>query len=109
LSKIQTISRTLYEHSLRAFPSSREAYRTGLARRRRDAEEVRRVNLGSACALRGSGVTGCGFLQTRAICENRGICAANDASSQPAARKLAYPCPPESRSAQEDVNFVHSV
>ena len=58
----------------------------GLARRRGDAEEV---NLESACALRGSGVTGCGFLQTAAICGNRGICAANDASSQPAARKLA--------------------
>ena len=74
LSKIQTISRTLYEHSLRAFPPSREAYRTGLARRRGDAEEV---NLVSACALRGSGVTGCGFSQTTAICGNRGICAAN--------------------------------
>ena len=33
----------------------------GLSRRRRDAEEVRRVNLGSACALRGSSVTSCVF------------------------------------------------
>ena len=72
----------------------------GLARRRGDAEEV---NLGIACALRGFSVTCCGFLQTKAIFGNRDICAENDASSQPAARKLAYPCPPESRSAQEDV------
>jgi hypothetical protein len=35
----------------------------------------------------------CGNLQTRAICGNRGICAANDASIQPKAPKLACPCP----------------
>ena len=63
----------------------------------------------SACALRGYGVTGCGFLEIRFYWVIRGIRAANDASSQPAARKLAYPCPPESRSAQEDVNFVNPV
>ena len=59
---------------------------TRLSRRRGDAEEV---NLGSACALRGSGVTGCGFLEIRFYWVIRGIHAANDASSQPAARKLA--------------------
>ena len=61
-----------------------------ITRRRRDAVEV---NLGSACALRGSSVTSCGFLEIRFYWVIRGICAANEANSQPAARKLACPCP----------------
>jgi len=56
---------------------------------RRRGSESRIADFGSAFALRGYGVTSCEFLQIRAICGNRGICVANGASSQPAARKLA--------------------
>jgi hypothetical protein len=56
---------------------------------RRRGSESRIAHCESAYALRSSSVTGCEFLQIRAICGNRGICVANDASSQPAARKLA--------------------
>jgi hypothetical protein len=63
------------------------------ARRRRGNLELRTGDCVSAYALRGSSVIGCGFLQIRAICGNRDICVANDASSQPEWRKLACPCP----------------